>query len=57
MKKEFINPELEVLRFQNGVDMISSSTTQQDESPQLMNSGYSTGSKSLSRGVFDNSVD
>ncbi len=56
MKKEFMNPELEVLRFQKGVDvLLTSDETEYDSVP--VSSSPATSSKSLSRGIFDNSVD
>ncbi len=52
MKKDFMNPELEVLRFQKGVDVLLDSN---DEIP--VSESPANSSKSLSRGIFDNSVD
>ncbi len=52
MKKDFMNPELEVLRFQKGVDVLLTS----DETIEVSDSPANS-SKSLSRGIFDNSVD
>ncbi len=52
MKKEFMNPEMEVLRFQKGVDVLLTSENEINVSSSPANS-----SKSLSRGIFDNSVD
>ncbi len=54
MKKEFMNPELEVLRFQKGVDVL---LTSDDTEGINVSSSPATSSKSLSRGIFDNSVD
>ncbi len=56
MKKEFMNPELEVLRFQKGVDVLLTSD-EENSTPGVSTSGHATGSQSLSRGIFDNSVD
>ncbi len=53
MKKEFMNPELEVLRFQKGVDVLLTS----DENTIEVSDSPANSSKSLSRGIFDNSVD
>ncbi len=55
MKKEFINPELEVLRFQKGADVLL--TSEEEENNLNVSSSPATSSKSLSRGIFDNSVD
>ncbi len=55
MKKEFINPELEVLRFQKSADVLL--TSEPEETTVPMSSSPATSSPSLSRGIFDNSVD
>ncbi len=55
MKKDFMNPELEVLRFQKGMDVLLDSDTDYDS--VSVSSSPANSSKSLSRGIFDNSVD
>ncbi len=48
-----MNPELEVLHFQKGVDVLLTS----DEETLGVSESPANSSKSLSRGIFDNSVD
>ncbi len=55
MKKEFMNPELEVLRFPKGVDVLL--TSDDEENSVKVSSSPANSTQSLSRGIFDNSVD